>query len=77
MKVHPYLKTFIFKASPVSNQKVFSCDDKEINGVSSGFIQSPNYPTYELGIDSCKIQITPPENMELKFYLLDLGLSDG
>lgn len=63
-------------AAPTNTLKKFSCDSKEITGQRNGIIESPSYPTYELGVTNCLIRLTPPEKSEIKFYLIDIGLTE-
>ncbi len=58
---------------PTGNVKLYSCEDVSIDNVEHGFIQSPKYPLYPLGVN-CELKVTPPVNYGIKFYLIDLAM---
>ncbi len=65
-------------SSPVLPQtKVYTCDDISVQDSSNGFVTSPKYPLYQVGINNCELKITPPVDYGVKLYLIDLALSSS
>lgn len=70
-----YFQFQCIPTEPPKGSKVFTCQDKKIEYISNGIIQSPDYPQYPSGLNDCSLEITPPDMNGIKFYIIDLSLS--
>lgn len=61
---------------PVGTTNIFTCENKVIDKVKNGFIQSSKYPSYITG-QNCDWTITPPDQYGYKFYVVDMALSES
>ena len=61
---------------PPKNSDPFTiCSDKAVLQAPNGIIQSPGYPTYIAQVLGCSLRLTPPADMGVKFFFIDLSFS--